>query len=108
MAIRKPLIEKPKKKELPHVDERKVNKKLDVNSLPPAIVEGKLVVPLETEIIVVKPYNGKTQRSICTIKKIDDDTVSAWDETLNRWYLFNPAEVEGRGVTIRVSRTPNK
>lgn len=95
-----------KKTKAPAPKERKVNKETDIESLPPAIVEGKLAVPIDTEIVVVKPHNGRTQKSICTIKKIEDDMVSAWDETLSRWYLFNPAEVEGRGTVIRVNKLP--
>ena len=104
MVARKPLISKSKEKEVPTTLPKKVNAKLNVEGLQNAVVDGMLVVPLESEVIVVKSVNGKVQKSSCIIKRIEENTVHAWDETLERWYLFNPTEVEKKGLIIKISK----
>lgn len=102
MVTRKSSVVKEKQKELPKVAERKVDPKIKIATLADAILEGKLDVPVESEIIVEKKMNGRQHRSICVVKKIEEGLVTAWDETLNRWYLFNPAETEKHGIVVKV------
>lgn len=102
MVARKSSIVKAKEKELPKIPERKADPKLKLNTLQEAIVDGVLVVPLESEIIVEKRMNGRPHRSICVVKKVEEGLVTAWDETLNRWYLFNPSETEKHGIVVKI------
>lgn len=105
MVFRKSFSQKSndKDKNLIHVPKgRKPHQKQDISKLQNVIVEGKLAVPLETEIIVEKKRDGKVQRSLCIIKKIEENMVSAWDETNDQWYLFNPETVEKSGTIIKV------
>ena len=62
--------------------------KFDIASAPDAIVEGKLIVPFGTKVIIPRTKSGKESLSECVLMKMDDDVVHAWDETLNQWYLF--------------------
>ena len=102
MVARKSSVVKVKEKELPKVAERRVDPKLKLNTLADAIVGGMLTVPLESELVVEKKMNGRQHRSVCVVKKVEEGLVTAWDETLNRWYLFNPAEVEKNGIVVKV------
>lgn len=105
MAFRKSLVQKPNDKDrnLIQVPKgRRPHQKQDISKLQNVIVEGKLAVPVETEIIVEKKRDGKVQRSLCIIKKIEENMVSAWDETNDQWFLFNPETAEKNGVIIKV------
>jgi len=76
-----------KKEKKPRVPRAK-KIKFDISSAPDAIVEGKLIVPFGTKVIIPRIKAGRESLSECEIMKIDDDIVHAWDETLNQWYLF--------------------
>jgi hypothetical protein len=63
--------------------------KFDIASAPDAIVEGKLIVPIGSKVIIPRVRAGRQSLSECEVKKVDDDgVVHTWDETLNQWYLF--------------------
>ena len=66
--------------------------KFDISKAPDAIVEGKLIVPFGTKVIIPRTKAGKESLSECVIMKMDDNVVHAWDETLNQWYLFKVTE----------------
>lgn len=101
MVARKSLIEKPKKKDSEFVDERKVSSKLNVDSMDDAVVDGKFVGSVGDELIVVKPRDGKIQKSICTVKKIEGEEVYTWDETKNQWYIFACSGIASGNVIIK-------
>jgi hypothetical protein len=83
--------------------------KFDIDKAPDAIVEGKLIVPFGTKVIIPRIKSGKESLSECVLMKIDDDVVHAWDETLNQWYLFKVTDnivvkVDNRGNNDKLRR----
>jgi hypothetical protein len=90
---RKLIQEKVEKPKQPELELRKVKKGLDLSSLSDAIIEGKLIVPIGTELITERYRNGRNVAIICTVKQIDDDgLIHTWDETVQQWYIFNIKE----------------
>jgi hypothetical protein len=77
-----------KKEKKPRVPRTK-KIKFDIINAPDAIVEGKLIVPPGTKVIIPRLKAGRESLSKCEIMKVDDDgVIHTWDETLNQWYLF--------------------
>lgn len=91
MIKRKLLVEEKKeKRDDGSLPTRKVKKKTDVGNLPDAVVDGKLVCGVGSELIVEKYRNGKNVHVLCTVKKVDDDgLVHTWDETIHQWYMWS-------------------
>ena len=81
MVARKSLIEKPKKKDLGPVDEKKVSSRLNVDSLENAIVDGTFVAKVDDRLIVVKPRDGKLQKTSCVVKKIEGNEIHTRDHS---------------------------
>lgn len=101
MVARKSLIEKPKKKDLGPVDEKKVSSRLNVDSLENAIVDGTFVAKVDDRLVVVKPRDGKLQKTSCIVKKIEGNEIHTWDETKNQWYIFSVEGVLKHGITVK-------
>lgn len=103
MVVRKQIVKK--KEEKPKVEtspSRKVTS--DVKALPEAIVDGKFVANVGEDIIVVRRVAGKTQKSVCIVKEVSVDYVSTWDDTMNRWFAFNPADVEKHDIVVKKAK----
>jgi len=62
--------------------------KVDMETAPDAIVEGKLVVPLGTKVAIPRTRGRQQILSVCIIHKVEDDIVSVWDETMTQWFVF--------------------
>lgn len=91
MAIeRKQFVEKVKKKSAEKVDNKKVGRNFKPDSLPDAIVEGKFMGQVGSELIVSRFRNGKNTFSVCTVKQLDESgLVHTFDETLQQWFTFS-------------------
>lgn len=73
----------------------KVSKKLDIEKLQDAVVDGKLVVSVGQRMIVERTTWKKGKciptLSMCVVKSIEDDvTVYLMDETRQQIFVFNP------------------
>ncbi|MBM3194137.1 MAG: hypothetical protein FJZ60_00050 [Chlamydiae bacterium] len=91
MAIeRKQLAEKVEKKKVDKVDVKKVKRSFKPDNLSNAIVEGKFVALVGSEIIVNRFRNGKESFHVCTVKQIDENgLIHTWDETIHQWFVFS-------------------
>ena len=68
---------------------KKVKRNLDLSKPPDAIVDGKLVVPLGSEVIIPRMRSAREVLSAGYIKDVQEDgTVHFWDETNMQWFLF--------------------
>lgn len=90
-----------KKNDSERAEERKVNSKLKIESLIDAIVDNIFTGNIGDELIVVKQRDGKIQKSICTVKKIEGEEIHTWDETKNQWYIFSAEGVLKHGITVK-------
>jgi len=84
MASEKRKTEEPK---------RKLSKAVKIATLSDAVVEGKLIAKIDSELVIERIRSGKTVACICVVKKIEDTgLVHVWDDTLGQWYAFNVLE----------------
>lgn len=87
---RKQFAQKIEKKKVDKVDSKKVKRGFKPESLPDAIVEGKFVGKVGSEIIVDRFRNGKTSFHVCTVKQLDENgLIHTWDETIHQWFVFS-------------------
>lgn len=91
MAIERKLFkEKTEKKSVEKQLLKKVKRGFNPEKLQDAIVENKLVVSIESEIVVNRFRNGKESYHVCTIKRIDESgLIHTWDETIQQWFTFS-------------------
>lgn len=75
-----------------------------LDDLEDAYKDGMWRAPVSSEIIVERKMSGKRQRSLCIVKKVEENLVEAWDETLDRWFLFNPIDLVAGGVVVKLPR----
>lgn len=101
MAVRR-MEKKVKEKREKVKSTSKKPKEVALDLMEDAVVEGKIVVPVGTTILTVRPYRHETQKSQCIVMKIEDDLVSCWDETMEYWYCFNPSQIEKNGIVVKV------
>lgn len=93
MIKRKLIVEEKPEKQLPKVETRKVPRGLKHAQLPDAVVDGKFMGNVGTELIATRRKDGKEKLVILTVKKINDDgLVESWDETIQQWFNFNLKE----------------
>lgn len=68
-------------------------KKIKHEFLSEAIVEGKFLGKIGTELVVSRFRNGKETISVCIVKQIEDTgLVHSFDETLQQWFTFSTKE----------------
>lgn len=94
MAIeRKQFAQKVEKKKLDKVDSKKVKRGFKPESLPDAIVDGKFLATVGSEIIVERFRNGKNAYHVCTVKEIaEDGLIRTWDETIHQFFDFTATD----------------
>jgi len=93
MIKRKSLVQEKPIKSQPNILTKKVKKSLKIDALPDAIVDGKFVGQIGTELITLRYRDGKEKSALVTVKQIDTDgLVHSWDETLHQWFLFSLKE----------------
>ena len=102
MVSRKPLSEKKKEKpEDAGPPLRKPDPKWNLDLLPDAIQEGKFTAGVGDEIVVVRPRDGKMQKSLCVVKNVLPDRVETYDETRGQFYTFPLVGLEKHGITVK-------
>lgn len=76
-----------KKQRVPRVKKVKV----DLSTLPDAIVDGRLIVPVKGKLVFERTFNGKTKVHEGYVFSYDEKTgdVSIWDETRGQFFGFN-------------------
>ena len=80
---------------------KKVKRNTDLSKLPDAIIDGKLVVPIGSEVIIPRMRSGREVLSAGYIKDVQEDgTVHVWDETNAQWFLFKLTDA----VVCKVTR----
>ena len=106
MVSRKPQFTKNKDKELPVVPKGRTPPSVSLLSLEDAYKDGAWTVPVGGELLVERRIGGKRQKTVCLVKAITETGVDTWDDTTGRWFNFNPAELEGSEVVVKVLRRP--
>lgn len=90
MAIERKLFSVKEKKVNVKANTKKVKRGFNPDLLQDAIVDGKFVGQINSEIIVDRFRNGKNTFSICTVKQLDDSgLIHTFDETLQQWFSFS-------------------
>jgi len=68
-------------------------KKIKHEFLPDAIVEGKFLGQIGTELVISRFRNGRDTLSVCIVKQLEDTgLVHSFDETLQQWFTFSVKE----------------
>jgi hypothetical protein len=106
MVTRKTGFSAPKEKKLIDVPRGRKAPSVKIEDLSDAYQDGKWTVPVGGEIVVERKLSGKRQRSLCIVRTVSDNLVETWEETFDRWFSFNPAELEKGGVVVKI--LPNK
>jgi hypothetical protein len=84
MASEKRKTEEPK---------RKLSKAVKIATLPDAVVDGKFIAKIDSELVIERTRSGKIVVCICVVKKIEDTgLVHVWDDSLGQWYAFSVLE----------------
>jgi hypothetical protein len=82
--------EKKPKKEYVGPAQLKVKKSVDINKFADAVVEGKMIVPVDGWVIYERKRSGKPVLHMGRILNVDDDgNVNIWDETMQQCFGFN-------------------
>lgn len=70
---------------------RKKKLKIDMTTLPDAIVEGKLVVPLKGKVVFERTLNGATRIHEGTVSGFNEEkgVVELFDDTIEQFYYFS-------------------
>ena len=103
MAARKVQKTKTKEKKPRAVStSTKVGVNVDIDALEDAVVDGKIVVPVDSKLLTVRTYSTEVMKCTCIVKRIDEDLVSCWDETMEYWYCFNPSQIHKHNLIIKV------
>lgn len=65
--------------------------KIDLNSLPDAVVGGKLIVPVNGKVVFVRLVAGKSQVHEGHVAGVNEDTgdLTLWDDTKGQYWLLN-------------------
>ena len=76
--------------------------RVNLNELEDAYQNGIWLVPVGGELLVEKKTDGKVQKSVCLVKKLEEGLIHAWDETFERWFLFNVASLEANNIVVKI------
>jgi len=69
---------------------RKKKVKVDLSTLPDAIVDGKFVVPPQGRVFFERTLGGKTKVHEGTVMKINENgIVDLFDDTVEQFYSFS-------------------
>lgn len=87
---RKKIVTKEKKKEDKVDTSRKLKRGFNVSSLSDAIVEGKFLASVGSEVVVERLRNGRTILSICTVNEVTENgLVHTYDQTVEQFFTFS-------------------
>lgn len=62
--------------------------KINMETAQDAIVDGKLVVPIGTRVVIPRVRSRKNILSFGLIDRVERGVVYVWDETLTQWFVF--------------------
>lgn len=79
---------------------RKVKIKLDIDDLDDAIVDGMLTVPLRSKVLFERVVNQKVEIHMGFVHTVADGAVNIWDETANRFFVFDVHEADRVKVKV--------
>jgi hypothetical protein len=102
MVSRKSLTDK--KKDKPVVDipkGRKPDPKWNIDRLEDAVQDGVFTSKVGDELVIVRPRDGKLQKSICVVKAINDTIVETYDETRGQFYYFSLEGLDKYDVVVK-------
>jgi hypothetical protein len=86
MIKRKSTVETKEKFRIPH----KKRVKVDMATLPDAVVDGKLTVPLEGKVYFERTLSGVTKVHEGRVTHVyENGTVEIFDETVEQFYSFS-------------------
>lgn len=69
---------------------RKKRGKVDLSTLPDAIVDGKFIVPEKEKVFFERTLSGKTRVHEGTVTEVTEDgMVFIFDETVEQFYAFS-------------------
>lgn len=95
MIKRKTVVEKVEKVRAPRVKRLKV----DFDSMPPAVVDGKFVVPVKGRVFFERTLNGVKRVHEGYVTDVSEEGyVHVFDETVEQFYVFDPGGT--RVVTV--------
>lgn len=103
MVVRKSKIDKKEKPTVVIPKGRKPDPHWNIERLEDAVQDGKLMADIGDELIVVRPRDGKMQKSICTVKGLEKDLVATYDETRGQFYSFPLTGLEKYGIVVKKS-----
>ena len=67
--------------------------KVDLDSLPDAVVDGKLVAGVGERVLFERALNGVKKTHVGSVKIVEDSgLVHVWDETREQWFVFSLKE----------------
>ena len=78
------MIKKSKSERLPRIPKPKIN----MDTAADAIVNGQLVVPIGTKVVIPRVRGRKNVLSVCVIDRVERGAIYVWDETLTQWFVF--------------------
>ena len=107
---------KPKTDREPRAPKPKIN----METAADAIVDGRLVVPVGTRVVIPRIRSKKKILSFGLIDRVERGAVYVWDETLTQWFVFKlsdpvvvkvyslPIKITVEAITETVVATPEK
>jgi len=93
-----------RKKSKPDREPRSPKPKINMETAPDAIVDGKLVVPVGTRVVIPRIRSNKKILSFGLIDRVERGAVYVWDETLTQWFVFKLSDP----VVVKVYSLPLK
>lgn len=92
MSNARKIIDKADKKKVREPRPKKV--KVNLDALPDAVQDGKLVVPVKGRLVFVRSFSGKSAVHQGHVWSYDEKTgdVSVWDDTRGQYWGFNAAK----------------
>ena len=95
MIKRKTVVEKVEKIRAPRAKRLKV----DFDSAPPALVDGKFTVPVKGRIFFERTLNGVKRVHEGHVTEVTEaGLVSVFDETVEQFYVFDPKVTRSTAV----------
>lgn len=83
---------------------RAVKPKINMETAPDAIIDGNLVVPVGTRVVIPRIRSNKKILSFGLIDRVERGAVYVWDETLTQWFVFKLSDP----VVVKVYSLPLK
>jgi len=83
------ILDKAGKKQRVQRKSRAKKPKGNIDALSDAIVDGKIIAPIGTRLVLRRDCRADKLVSFVVLKAVEaDGCVKLWDETLEQWYYF--------------------